>query len=341
MNRFFPLFSFFIFVLLNTAQAQVNYVLQFDGVNDRVELGTGLGGDLRSIEFWFRASDVLHPGTSLEGVSFVIRDDATQLHEYGVYMRGTEWPDGRGRLYFFMRNNGVLHEVASNADTWTDGVWYHVCGTISPTAGMRFYIDGELQADTDPTGTDAIPLSSEQTCFGSWGPSSFRLLKGRMDEVRFWNRALDQQEIQDRMCYWLDPDNETDLAGYWRMNEGSGAEIQDVSGAGHDGDVFSATFQEGDNCISGFIGMAEEDASHAIAAYPNPWNTTVRFTSDHPLSNAAVNVLNSLGAQVMVVQGVSGFVFDLERNELPAGVYTVIVREANRTLRTQVVVADR
>jgi len=46
-----------------------------------------------------------------------------------------------------------------------------------------------------------------------------------LDELRIWNRALTEVEIQERMYRELDMNNPADttgLVGYWDFNEGIG-----------------------------------------------------------------------------------------------------------------------
>jgi hypothetical protein len=66
-------------------------------------------------------------------------------------------------------------------------------------------------------------------------------LKGRLDEVRIWNVALTQEEIQAHMHQRLSG-KEPGLVGYWPMNEAVGGEVRDHSGNGHHGQIVGATF---------------------------------------------------------------------------------------------------
>ena len=61
---------------------------------------------------------------------------------------------------------------------------------------------------------------------------------GPIKEVRFWNVARSQAEIQNSMNNAIAP--QTGLIGYWRMNEGTGNNLTDYSGNGNDGLVIPA-----------------------------------------------------------------------------------------------------
>ncbi|MCP4102942.1 MAG: LamG domain-containing protein [Lentisphaerae bacterium] len=54
-------------------------------------------------------------------------------------------------------------------------------------------------------------------------------LTGSIDEVRVWNIARTQEEIQASMNSTL-AGNETGLAGYWQFNEGTGIDTVDLTG---------------------------------------------------------------------------------------------------------------
>lgn len=56
-----------------------------------------------------------------------------------------------------------------------------------------------------------------------------------MSEVRIWNRALSQDEINLENHFWyVDPDSDG-LVAYWKFNEQTGAmTVKDWSGYGND-----------------------------------------------------------------------------------------------------------
>jgi hypothetical protein len=70
-----------------------------------------------------------------------------------------------------------------------------------------------------------------------------RYFKGKIDEVRVWNRALSQSEIQQRMSVHLDPSQQAGLVGYWRLNDSTGSAVSDVSGSGNDANKYGPAWQ--------------------------------------------------------------------------------------------------
>ena len=71
-------------------------------------------------------------------------------------------------------------------------------------------------------------------------PSLGRNFDGGIDELRIWNRALSQAEIQSNKDRELTA-TEAGLVAYYTMNDGAGQILRDVTGRGHDGTLgFSA-----------------------------------------------------------------------------------------------------
>jgi len=82
------------------------------------------------------------------------------------------------------------------------GVWHHAAVTYNGTC-WQLYLDG--LPETDGTNCPAVPPADESLHFFSvgagqgWEGILMGSFEGKIDEVRVWNRALDQSEIQARM----------------------------------------------------------------------------------------------------------------------------------------------
>lgn len=110
--------------------------------------------------------------------------------------------------------------------------WY----TISLTndgSKLTMYVDGIKDAEGDG---DGKPVTFQRFELGmSW--TSYprqQYFKGRIAEVRVWNRALSTAEIQTNLC-GVDPQSEG-LIAYWKMNEGEGHIFKDATGHGYNMD---------------------------------------------------------------------------------------------------------
>jgi len=121
-------------------------------------------------------------------------------------------------------------EVASPVNAITLNTWTHVAGTFNGDS-LNIYVSGQLVATTLFTGSIA-PSSTYIMKIGNLAdvqPGVFRFWDGLIDEVRVWNRALTAAEITGNMNTQIDPVIQTGLVGYWRLNEGTGTLVSDLS----------------------------------------------------------------------------------------------------------------
>ena len=73
-----------------------------------------------------------------------------------------------------------------------------------------------------------------------------RYFDGRIDEVRIWNIAREQDDIAADMNSTLFG-NENGLVAYYHFNEGEGNTLYDQTGNGHDGLLFGDPSWSDDN----------------------------------------------------------------------------------------------
>src|SRR3989344_7106976 len=90
----------------------------------------------------------------------------------------------------------------TSATTLSTGTWYHLVGTYEPGAALRIYINGVL----DNSNTINIPTSQNDNDaqwnnpkIGTSANSGSGCFRGTIDDVRIYNRALTESEIQSEM----------------------------------------------------------------------------------------------------------------------------------------------
>ncbi len=149
--------------------------------------------------------------------------------------------------YQINAHNGLFYfHVYFPGGTWLDvsaplpsiNQWHHVAGVYNYSNGNGFlYLDGILIAQANGGGT--IAVTSDPLYIGikhewSGGGDCFY---GFIDEVRIWNTARTQSEIQQYMYYEL-TGSEPGLAAYWNFNEGAGSTAYDKTDNANNGTLF-------------------------------------------------------------------------------------------------------
>lgn len=76
-------------------------------------------------------------------------------------------------------------------------VWQHVCGVVDGTGNVTLYVDGSIPANGGPSPITFATLSSGAFSIGSRSDNlAGSYWDGRLDNIRIYNRALTQIEIQ-------------------------------------------------------------------------------------------------------------------------------------------------
>ena len=113
------------------------------------------------------------------------------------------------------------------------GLWVHIAVVYDGTH-QYVYIDGVLDSSRDWPGR--INLSESPVLIGSGHFSDDQYWGGLIDEVRIWNIARTQEQVQATMNT-RPTENEEGLVGYWSFDEGEGQVAGDASGNGNDGQL--------------------------------------------------------------------------------------------------------
>jgi hypothetical protein len=211
----------------------------FDGVSSYVTISPQAGFDITTaitIEAWINPSSFGFD----QAQNSIVCKHGWSSGEGGYVLRC----GGTGQLSFNIAGIDVNQipvswvELISSANALTANTWMHVAGTFDGTE-LKCYVNGNLEGTTAFTGTiapsTAYPLALGRLADPVYGPD--RYFAGSMDEVRVWNRALSQTEIQSGMNNHIDPSTATGLVSYWRMNEGTNATVYDVAGTNNGGMV--------------------------------------------------------------------------------------------------------
>ena len=185
--------------------------LQLDGTDDYVStsLAGPSGGQPRTVEAWIKTTGNFIPGAG-GGVQGVLVD-------WGASSTGAR------STFNILWANAIRFEVAGSGLSGTipvnDGVWHHVAMVYDPSATNKIslYVDGNLDVTGNiPTTVNTSTSVPIRIGLRVDGVNPF---PGTIDEVRIWNVARSQAEIQ------ADKDKEfcsypAGLVHYYKLNEG-------------------------------------------------------------------------------------------------------------------------
>lgn len=124
-------------------------------------------------------------------------------------------------------NNDSSFVGVADPNSITLGTWQHVAVTLQ-AGTLTIYVDGAVVGVH--TGAPTPNASSAPMRVGVRATDTNRGFDGLIDDVRIWDRALSQQEIQNSMESDL-VGNEAGLVAYYRLDDGSGQEATDDSPA--------------------------------------------------------------------------------------------------------------
>lgn len=166
-------------------------------------------------------------------------------------------------------SNGTARQDVTGSIDVEDGTWHHVAVVWDRDANTSIYVDGvlDIATATSYSGTDI--QGSDDVYIGDKQSGSTQGLTGTLDEIRIWNTTLTSANIRDNMCKTL-TGSETNLVGYWNLDDGSGTTVDDLTSNDNDG-----TFVSGHEPSWVTSGAAIGDAS--IFDYSSP--TSVNLVS--------------------------------------------------------------
>ncbi|MFN7348168.1 MAG: beta strand repeat-containing protein, partial [Dolichospermum sp.] len=202
--------------------------LSFNGVDNYVDVGNPATLQItgnQTIEMWLKPTNFnnrQNPYAKAYGGegTITVETDGTVSYFYGVS------GDNSGDYQGF--NTGV----SLKADEWN-----HLSIVRDLTANkLYWYINGAKVNEIDAQYSAAV-ASSNAIYIGRGYVSN---LSGQIDDVRIWNVARTQTQIQANLNKTL-TGTETGLAGYWNFNNITGNTATDLTTNGNNGTIYGAT----------------------------------------------------------------------------------------------------
>lgn len=223
--------------------------LLFDGSGDYVTMGpaAGLGTATFTLECWLNW-DGAGQSVSTGGVTAIPlvakgREESDGGWFDMNYFLGIDPDTGVLVVDFEDVADGGNHPLAGVTEIRPD-IWHHAAATFDGTT-LRLFLNGDLE-DYASLVDEPCSHSLQHFAVGSTANSSGTMagyFSGLIDEVRIWDYARMQAEIETGIEQEIV--SADGLLGRWGFNEGSGNTACDSSGAGYDGTIFGASFDEG------------------------------------------------------------------------------------------------
>lgn len=234
--------------------------LSFDGTNDYVNLGNSItfpNSAPFSIEAW------------------VNRDVASGGMVISKYNGNVA-----GQFQLNVNSNGTV-SFSREVSPWTvvstltipEGKWSHIAATYNG-ATMYLYINGQLAGSmaSGSVGTTGTALTvAIGSSFANNSPINF--FKGKIDEVRIWNVARTQSDVQANMYNEISPST-SGLLRYYNFNITSGGALLDAVSTPVDGTLSNFA-------MSGTTSNWVESYAMVISSSPSTNNITASsFTAN-------------------------------------------------------------
>ena len=212
-----------------TAAGRFGGALAFDGVNDWVTIADAAALDLTTgmtLEAW------VYP-TALSGWRTAVLKESADGLAYALYAHN-DAPRPATTI-----NTGGPDLEALGTSALPLNAWTHLASTYDG-ATLRMYVDGCLVGSLATGGSivttaDALRIGGNEV----WG----EFFQGRIDEIRVYDRALSQTEIEQDMGRPVVRIGEaTGPVAAYGFEDGSGLHAADASGNGHVGAISGATW---------------------------------------------------------------------------------------------------
>lgn len=207
--------------------------IDLDGSGDYISLGNpdhlNFEGPI-TLAAWIRASD--YPSSFGNILAHGHQTSPNREVQLRV-QSGTDYRTGS-----WSPEEGAAASIPSN----DRGSWVHVIGMYDGS-DWRIYRNGVLEATTAGPNGSVLADNTEWAIGASGGGGRF--FNGEIRDARIYNRAATAREIAEMYG----------LVGWWRMEETSGTDVADSSGAGNHGTIagsatWSTDAKEGDGSLT-------------------------------------------------------------------------------------------
>ena len=287
--------------------------LEFSGSNQYVTFGqaTGLGASTFTLETWFKRTGT---GTT---TSTSAAGGGGLLTAIPLVTKGRGEGDGSNvDMNYFLGIDATSNVLAADFEEAPGGVqaglnhavlgvtpiaisttaWHHAAVTYDGST-WRLYLDGNLEIASPVNGSpsprfDSIQHAAIGTAMTSTGAAA-GFFAGIQDEVRIWNYARTQAEIQATLHEEVT--SAPGLLGRWGLNEATGASAANTAGA------INGTVVNGAGWVAGYPFLADVTppaSPQGLTATPGSGSIALAWTANTEADLRGYNVYRSTSSPV-------------------------------------------
>ena len=181
--------------------------LNFDGSNDYISIAYAETGTNITHEFWFKTTQ------ANQGLFSVTDVNPTP----GGFDRDLYLTSGNINAYVWL--GGPAETITTSGTNYADGNWHHVAHVIGTSVGgQKLYVDGVLKASGTASASSFNWNTKILLGYSNTSPGN-KYFNGNMDEVRIWNVARTQCEINSYKNCEI-PTTASGLMANYHFNQG-------------------------------------------------------------------------------------------------------------------------
>ena len=165
------------------------YFNGINGLNSGISVPISLPAQDYSMSIWFQINDTIKLGQN-SSQTIVCVDPYTL---FGVAFNHPYAP--RKMMSCLGNGNGWFICADRNPNSWelSNKLQWHNLIILKSATSYKYYIDGNLLRTQEITQNYNIPIT--KVYLGSYPIASGEVLNGKLDDVRFYNRIINQEEI--------------------------------------------------------------------------------------------------------------------------------------------------
>ena len=283
-----------------------NYCLEYNGQNTRavVPFNENLNPPENiTLEAW------VYPHSLAGETQKIVFDKPWYYWEYPFYHYNLAINE-EGTMFSCVLAGGDVHCLVGGAYGVLLNEWTHLALTYDGTA-VRNFVNARINKVSNVQGL--ITGVETDLSIGIRGAVDYGFFNGLIDEIRIWDVARTQEQIEETMHLPL-TGNEPGLIAYWNFDEGEGQWFYDITGYGSngylgygpEGEEIDPIWVESD-CPIDYRRTENSDETNATVPqsyqvsqnYPNPFNAETKIFFALPeASFVKLEIYDMLGRHV-------------------------------------------